>query len=92
MKAYKSLVKFALDNNAKVSVWDGEEWAVKKGTKYQTIIDAIESVDISEIRLRDANEDVIGWALIVLDNEDDATVSDFTITPFMATWESQYYK
>jgi hypothetical protein len=92
MKAYKSLVKFALANNAKVSVWDGEEWAIKQSTKYTDIIDAIESVDIAEIRLRDNNGDVLGWAQIVLGLADDETVSDFSMSPFMATWENQYYK
>jgi hypothetical protein len=91
MKAYKSLVKFALANNAKVSVWDGEEWAIKQSTKYTDIIDAIESVDIAEIRLRDNNGDVLGWAQIVLGLADDETVSDFSMSPFMATWENQYY-
>lgn len=92
MKAYKSLVKFALDNNAKVSVWDGEEWQVKQSTKYTSIIDAIESVDVAELRIRDNNGDVLGWALIVHDTAEDENVADFTITPFMSTWESQYYK
>lgn len=92
MKAYKSLVKFALNNNAKVSVWDGEEWQLKQSTKYKAIVDAIESVDVSELRIRDNNGDVLGWALIVLDCEDECTVSDWTISPFMSTWESQYYK
>lgn len=92
MKAYKSLVKFALNNNAKVSVWDGEEWAVKKGQKYKEIIDAIESVDVAELRIRDLNDEPIGWALIVHDTGEKENVADFTMTEFMATWEAQYYK
>lgn len=87
MKAYKSLIKFALNNNAKVSVWDGEEWAVKKSTKYSDILDAIESVEVAEIRIRDAEENVIGWAQIIPDLDDDETVADYSITEFMATWE-----
>ena len=92
MKAYKSLVKFALNNNAKVSVWDGEEWQVKQSTGYKEIISAIESVDIAEVRIRDNNGDILGWAMIVHDTGEDENVADFTMTPFMATWESQYYK
>jgi hypothetical protein len=88
MKAYKSLVKFALNNNAKVSVWDGEEWAVKKSSKYTDIINAIESVEVAEIRIRDTEENVIGWAQIIpFGMEDDETVADYSITEFMSTWE-----
>jgi hypothetical protein len=92
MKAYKSLVKFALANNAKVSVHDGEEWAVKKSTKYSDIIDAIESVESAELRIRDANDEPIGWALIIPDLADDETVADFTETEFMMMWDERYSK
>ena len=88
MKAYKTLVKFALNNNAKVSVWDGEEWAVKQSTKYTDIINAIESVEVAELRIRDDNGDAIGWAQIIPNLDDDETVADYTITPFMMTWEN----
>jgi hypothetical protein len=82
MKAYKTLVKNALSRDFSVSVWDGEEWQVKRSTKYQEIIDAIESVDFSELRIRQGDE-VIGWASIVLDCEPDEMVSDFTYNKIM---------
>ena len=88
MKAYKSLVKFALANNAIVSVWDGEEWQVKRSTGYQAIIDAIESVEVAELSFRDQASNVIGWAQIIPDLEDDETVADYTMTPFMSEWEA----
>lgn len=87
MKAYKTLVKFALNNNAKVSVFDGEEWAIKQSTEYKKIVSAIESVEICELRIRDNNGDIIGWASVIPDLADDETVADYTITPFMMTWE-----
>ncbi len=86
MKAYKSLVKFALNNNAKVSVWDGEEWAVKQSTKYTDIINAIESVEVAELRIRDSEGNSLGWAQIVPDLEDEETVADYTMSEFMETW------
>jgi hypothetical protein len=89
MKAYKSLVKFSLNNNATVSVWDGEEWQVRRSAKYTDIINAIESVEVAELRIRDNNGDAIGWAQIIpFGMEDDETVADYSITPFMATWEN----
>jgi hypothetical protein len=83
MKAYKTLVKNALSKDFSVSVWDGEEWQVKKSTKYQEIIDAIESVDFSELRIRDSEGEKIGWASIVMDCEPEAMVSDFTYNKIM---------
>ena len=89
MKAYKSLVKFALANNATVSVWDGEEWQLKRSTGYQAIVDAINSVEVAELRIRDAEGKVIGWAQIIPDLEDDETVADYTCTPFLEQWEQK---
>lgn len=91
MKAYKSLVKFALANNATVSVWDGEEWQLKRSTGYQAIVDAINSVEVAELRIRDTEGNVIGWAQIIPDLEDDETVADYSIEPFMQAWESLEY-
>ena len=87
MKAYKSLIKFALANNATISVWDGEEWQVKRSDGYQAIVDAINSVEVAELRIRDAEGNVVGWAQIIPDLEDDETVADYTMTPFMEQWE-----
>ena len=78
MKAYKSLVKHCLANGHTVSVEDGGDWAVKRGTSYQVIIDAIESVDESQLRIRNSAGDIIGWALIVLGVDDDETVADYS--------------
>jgi hypothetical protein len=88
MKAYKALVKFALANNATVSVWDGEEWQLKRSTGYQAIVDAINSVEIAELRIRDAEGKCIGWAQIIPDLEDDETLADYTMTPFMEQFEA----
>lgn len=34
MKAYRHLVKFALNKGYDISVWDGEEWQVKRSIKF----------------------------------------------------------
>jgi hypothetical protein len=83
MKAYKTLVKKALSKDFTVSVWDGEEWQVSRSSKYQDIIDAIESVDFSELRIRNSNGEYLGWASIVLDCEPECMVADFTDNQIM---------
>lgn len=94
MKAYKHLVKHALTNGCYVSVWDGGEWEVKSSTSYRAIIDCIESVEIAEIRISDKyTAQRMGWAQIIpFGLEDDETVADYTITPFMNAWETAYFK
>jgi hypothetical protein len=82
-KAYLELIKNALAKDLTVSVHDGGEWQVKRSSGYQEIKDAIESVDFSELRLRNKAGEVVGWAQIVLDCEPDCTVSDMTYNELM---------
>lgn len=90
MKAYKHLIKHALSMGCTVSVWDGEEWQVKRSTGYQAIIDAIESVEEAQLRIRQKDA-VIGWALVsAFGLEDDETVVDHTCTSFMDEWSDIY--
>ena len=90
MKAYKHLVKYALSMGCTVSVWDGEEWQVRRNNCYSYIIDAIESVEEAQIRIRQ-HDVVIGWGLVsAFGLEDDETVIDHSTTPFMKKWSETY--
>jgi hypothetical protein len=90
MKAYKHLIKHCLSMGCTVSVWDGEEWQVKRSTGYKAIIDAIESVEEAQLRIRQKDA-VIGWALVsAFGLEDDETVVDHTCTSFMDEWSDIY--
>jgi len=91
VKAYEHLVKYCLDRNHKVSVWDGEEWQVKQAFQFRDIIGAIESVEIAQLNIRNSNQEKIGWALIVPYGVDpEETVADHTVTDFMEEWWSNY--
>lgn len=94
MKAYKHLVKHALAQGHTCSVWDGEEWQVSHSTKYQNIIEAIESVEEANLVIRLAvGGERIGWAHIIpYGLEDDETVADYTCNEFMENWWSEYEK
>lgn len=91
MKAYKHLVKHALAQNCTVSVWDGEEWQVKRSSGYKAIIEAIEGVEEAELIIRDNQGDKMGWAKVsAFGLEDDETVMDNTMTDFMNSWDEAY--
>jgi hypothetical protein len=82
-KAYLDLMNKALAKGLTISVFDGEEWQVKRATAYKAIKDAIESVDECQLRLRDKAGEIVGWALIVHDLNPDETVADHTHNPLM---------
>ena len=92
MKAYKHLVKYALAQGYNISVWDGEEWQVSHSNKYQSIIDAIESVEEAQIKIRIPEYGaLVAWALIIpYGLEDDETVADCTDNKFMTDWYKSY--
>ena len=91
MKAYKHLVKFALKHGCYVSVWDGEEWQLKRSTGYKAIVEAIESVEEAELKLRNADDEVVGWAKVsAYGLDDDETVIDHSVNEFMNIWDKYY--
>ena len=91
-KAHLNLIKYVLTKGCTISVWDGEEWQVKRSSSYKAIKDAAESVDEAQFRIRDDQGNVVGWALIIDDCSfaPDETVSDYSITPLMEAWNEQY--
>jgi hypothetical protein len=90
MKAYKSFIKYALAKGHTVSVFDGEEWGVKRSTKYTEIVGLIEDVEIAELRVRDADGNVMAWAQVIPDLEDDETLADYSANDYTAEWDAQY--
>ena len=91
-KAHLNLIKYALAQGCTISVWDGEEWQIKRSTSYKDIKDATESVDESQLRIRDSEDNVVGWALVIPDCtfEPEEYVVDYSCTLFMEQWEMQY--
>lgn len=89
MKAYKHLVMFAIAKRCTVSVWDGEAYQVKRSRDYRAICAAVESVEEAALVIRDALGVQVGSATVQpFGVEDDETVSDWVISPFMNEWEA----
>jgi hypothetical protein len=91
MKAHHHLIDHALKTGNIVSVFVGEEWPVKKSNDRALIIEHIESVEESQIRIYNANGVKVAWALIVpFGVGDDETVADHTLDPFMESWSNSF--
>lgn len=92
MKAYKHLIKHAITAGHTVSVYDGEVWEVKRSTSYKEIVDCVESVEEAAMRIRDKEGAIVVSSVTVsaFGLADDETVVDYTVTPFMDSWEATY--
>ena len=91
MQAYKHFIKHCLKAGHTVSVWDGEEWQVKRSTAYKTIVEAVESVEEAQLRVRDAEGTQVAWALVsAFGLADDETIMDCSDNPFTEAWTDIY--
>ena len=89
MKAYKHLVMFAIAKRCTVSVWDGEAYQVKRSRDYRAICAAVESVEEAELTIRDALGAKVCFVTVQpFGVEDDETVSNYEVCPFMNEWEA----
>ena len=93
-KAYKNLVNYALAQGLVVSVYDGEEWQLKKSKDAKAICDAIESVEEASIIIRDADPFITAYTARALISAfglaPDETVIDHTDNEWMDEWSQQY--
>ena len=95
-KAYKHLVAYALGQGLVVSVFDGEEWQLKKSKDAKAICDAIESVEEASIIIRDADPFITAYTARALVSAfglgPDETVIDHTDNEWMDEWWAEYKK
>ena len=95
-----NLIRYAKANNGVISVFDGEEWALKRSDNERDIYEAITSTvesniiisHVSEL-IKDSNKHVrLGVAYIVNGLDNDELVADFTDNEYMNNWFKQYNK
>ena len=91
--AYKHLVNYMLKKGYTISVFDGEEWQVKRSTKQKDIIEAVESVEEAQLRVRDSEGNKIAWAFVIpFGVEPDETIADYSDNELMREWNEEFYK
>ena len=87
--AYLALVRHALGLGYTISVWDGEEWQVKRSSSIKAITEAVKSVDEAELRFRDGDK-IVGWARVsAFGLETDETVMDHSLQPWLEAWSEK---
>jgi hypothetical protein len=73
------LIDGALKRNWTVSVFDGEEWALKRSTAPDAIIDAMGNTGEDNLTFRDADGKLVGRAMLVWGNSPVELVADHTL-------------
>lgn len=81
-KIVRRLILRALDKGWVVSVFDGEEWPVKKSNDFEKITAEIAATDETQLRFRNADGETRGWMLLVHGNGDEV-IADYTDNNFM---------
>lgn len=72
------MVGRALAKGLTVSVYDGEEWALKRSSDIGVIMSSLGSTDYDTLRFRHADGQVAGSVLLVYGNSPEEVVCDHT--------------
>lgn len=65
MMHYQQVIKNALAKGYTISVFDGEEWQIKRGSNERAIMDAAQSVEMATLRIRDERGERVGDVEII---------------------------
>ena len=77
-KIVGKIVEVALAEGNMVSVYDGEEYPIKRSRDYDEIMGAIMSTDEDVLRIRDADGNSLGSILLVYGNDGWDVVCDYS--------------
>jgi hypothetical protein len=89
-QAHLHLIKYALAQGHNVSVFDGEEWDVEHSTKYTDIKECSECADDATLEVFNTKGESLGAAFVILSDEPEESIVDYTVTDFMNSWDSAY--
>lgn len=76
------IVKTALERGWTISVFDSEEWPVKRSRDYETITANISTTDLTQLKFRDSDGNYLGVVIFVHGNDEDV-ICDCTDNPEM---------
>ena len=92
-KSHLNLISYCLNHGYKISVhlYNDTTPELDKSDNYDQIKEYSECADMIDLCIYD-NDKKIGWALLVLCNDDEEIVSDYTNSKFLNDWSNQYEK
>lgn len=67
-----------MSGKTSVSVWDGEEWMLKKETNRDKVKDIIGDTDQTQMRIHDMDGNYLGWIMLVHGNDWDM-ICDYSV-------------
>lgn len=73
----RKLVKIAIEDGCVVSVYDGEEWCLKKSGSVTEVMASVQSTDCDTIRFR-KNDEVVGNVFCVYGNSAEEVFADWS--------------
>lgn len=73
----RKLVKVALEDGCVISVYDGEEWCLKKASSVDEVMKSIQSTDCDTLRLRKNNE-IVGNVFCMYGNSAEEVFADWS--------------
>lgn len=76
------VVDLALKDGNTVSVFDCEEWTVKRSTNKSEIRAALFTTDDDQIRIRDKDGNSLSWMWFVYGNDGYDVIADYTVTDY----------
>jgi hypothetical protein len=79
------LVTDALALNYTVSVYDSEEWCLKRSSNQEVIMKALNSTGWDQLRFRDSKGEYVGTVALIWGNSSWELISDYTVSEAMET-------
>lgn len=96
MKAYKHLIKYALDQGFALSVFSwGDDYDLERSTKCKAIVDAVEAVNECQLVIHGHDLKRFAWVHVIPDLADDETIANWSsankpATEWLEAWSSVY--
>lgn len=82
----RRVVAELLSQGCELSVYDGEEWTLRKSPHIFEIMAALHTTDADQLRVYHPSFDKAGWISFVYGNEGHEVVSDHSVTEWMVTF------
>jgi hypothetical protein len=75
----REVIRCLVDAGYTVSVFDGEDYPVRKSTSKRAIFDALAQTDNDKLVARDKDGKKVGWVWLVYGNEPCELIADYTL-------------